>query len=272
MTERDGNYGDAIQLIAQRVEFLDRLGDAALDKPELVAELDYSRSTVDRAIRELELAGFIEPGEAGYRTTLSGRLVADRHRGYVYHCIDLIDAQDVLNQLSVEAPIEAAFFRGATISRGTETTPYSPLETVSEQLSTATRIRALVPVLADPGLLELVRDRVVDDGVDVALVAESTLCRELSRSNRALVSEMVESGRVAVRTGDVPEFTLLLLETDERASTLLVVHTDAGMIHSVVRNDAPAARRWAESLFERAHADARAVAADLTGEPAADEE
>jgi DNA-binding transcriptional MocR family regulator len=50
-----GHYGgNLIDLASQRLDFLERLGEVALEKREMVDELDHSRSTVNRAVAELE--------------------------------------------------------------------------------------------------------------------------------------------------------------------------------------------------------------------------
>jgi Mn-dependent DtxR family transcriptional regulator len=55
-----------------------RLAETPAEKGVLAGELDRSRSTVDRAVRDPEAAGLVERTDGGYATTLAGRLAAER--------------------------------------------------------------------------------------------------------------------------------------------------------------------------------------------------
>jgi len=68
----------------------------ALRKHELVDELDHSRSTVNRAIDELEAAGLVAGETDGYRTTLTGRLLAQSYRRFLTVAADVDAASETL--------------------------------------------------------------------------------------------------------------------------------------------------------------------------------
>jgi predicted transcriptional regulator len=78
----DGNSADVRQLLSQRADALSRLLDADRTKNELTEELDVSRSTVDRAVRELESNGLVRREGGTVTATLSGRLAYDSYRRF----------------------------------------------------------------------------------------------------------------------------------------------------------------------------------------------
>ena len=71
-----------IGVLSHRIEFIDCLLDGPKTKPEFVEELDISRSTANRAVRELESVGFLEYQDTGYRLILCGRLAAQEYQAF----------------------------------------------------------------------------------------------------------------------------------------------------------------------------------------------
>jgi len=71
-----------IGVLSHRTEFIECLLDEPKNKQEFVEELDVSRSTANRAIRELEAVGFIEYQDIGYRLTLCGGLAVQEYQAF----------------------------------------------------------------------------------------------------------------------------------------------------------------------------------------------
>jgi predicted transcriptional regulator len=88
-TEDNWNWGSPVQpvpeLVAapcQRIDIVTRLSEKPLDKRGLVAELDVSRSTVDRAVRKSEILELVEYIDGRYRPTQRGRSLAHEYRSF----------------------------------------------------------------------------------------------------------------------------------------------------------------------------------------------
>jgi len=89
----------------------------ALRKHELVDELDHSRSTVNRAIDELEAAGLVAGETDGYRTTLTGRLLAQSYRRFLTVAADVDAASETLAPLGPDIALSPAALRDADTYR-----------------------------------------------------------------------------------------------------------------------------------------------------------
>ena len=96
---------ELVDVVERRLDFLERLAAEPLRKHELVDALGHSRSTVNRAIDELEATGLVAGETDGYRTTLSGRLLAEGYRELLTVADDLAAAGDVLDPLDAEVDI-----------------------------------------------------------------------------------------------------------------------------------------------------------------------
>jgi predicted transcriptional regulator len=64
-----------LEALVGRIEYIACVLDEPLDKPALVSTLDASRSTVDRAVDELETVNIIKQTKEGYILTAMGQLV-----------------------------------------------------------------------------------------------------------------------------------------------------------------------------------------------------
>ncbi|OYR82810.1 hypothetical protein DJ72_08580, partial [Halorubrum distributum] len=83
---------ELVGVVERRLDFLERLTAGPLRKHELVDAPGHSRSTVNRAIDELEAAGLVAGETDGYRTTRSGRLLAGEYREFLTVADDLAAA------------------------------------------------------------------------------------------------------------------------------------------------------------------------------------
>jgi len=73
---RDGD--DLPSLVGRREPTLRLLSDGPTTNRDVIDALEVSRSTVTRALRELEEAGFVGRRDGGYATTLAGRFALER--------------------------------------------------------------------------------------------------------------------------------------------------------------------------------------------------
>ena len=67
----------SLEVLLQRVEVLERLVEGPSYRRDLSDELGVSRSTIDRAVRELEELQFVENCRDGVRATAAGRNAID---------------------------------------------------------------------------------------------------------------------------------------------------------------------------------------------------
>ncbi|SEO24833.1 Predicted transcriptional regulator, contains HTH domain [Halogranum amylolyticum] len=253
--QEDGREAEAVRLVTKRLDFLERLAAAPLSKRRLVDELPYSRSTVDRAVRDLQIAGLIDQTEDGYVTTLSGRMSAEQYRQFIRTTHDTVAVQDLLEELPLDTPIDGRAFRGATVHRADDVAPYEVIERLVESLEGADRLRALSDGLPHPQYLDAVVERVKTENLTVAGILSQSLWRAFVDHHTDDVETMLEVG-IDLRVGDVPPFSLHLVEYDRKTTVQLLVYGDTGAIRGIVTNETADAVEWATDLFERASEDA----------------
>lgn len=245
-------------LLAQRADLLRAVRDEARPKPELAAALSVSRSTVDRAARDLEAHGLVERS-GGVTLTLKGRLALDSYETFAARLRDLNAAETALETLPDDARVDRALFRDATVVEATPVAPQRATEAYRSLVADATRVRGYASALLD-GNVQTFRDRIVGDGLDADLVLDPDVLDALVGTHGDAVGDALDTGRLTLReASDGLDYSLMLVEEQEQTHACALVYDDSGHV-GLVRNDDPVAVEWAESVYE----ELRAVADPLS--------
>lgn len=225
---------------------------AALTEPrhkrDLVEELDLSRSTLDRAVRELETLGLIERDHR-YVLTVTGRLVLERFDELLAEFDDIAAARQLLGALSRDAPMSVSMLRGAEVRRADQPTQPQVLDPVKELFDRAERIMGFSVAETNPEFSEGPQGELDTDGVDLAVVYDRTLVEHLRADGR--LEPVMERERFDAHVHpDVP-YGLGVVTTADGETVFLVVYDDDWTLRGLLVNDAPEACRWATDVFER---------------------
>ncbi|ELZ36674.1 transcriptional regulator [Halorubrum tebenquichense DSM 14210] len=262
---------ELVGVVERRLDFLERLAAEPLRKHELVDALGHSRSTVNRAVDELEAAGLVAGETDGYRTTLPGRLLADEYRGVLTVADDLAAAGDVLDPLGAGADVSPAILRDAETYRAAAPDPYRPLEVLDDALADADGVAAALPAFPYPRIAERLRRTAVGGGVVDLALAERAYRHAADRFPDDL-------GAVARREGcriaSVDAVDVGVVAADGVA--LLLVFDGDGTLHGAASSTDPEALAWAETrvrdLIGRGRDGGEALAAmDRGAAPATDD-
>ncbi|QWC19805.1 tetratricopeptide repeat protein [Halorubrum sp. 2020YC2] len=232
---------ELVGVVERRLDFLERLAAEPLRKHELVDALGHSRSTVNRAIDELEAAGLVAGETDGYRTTLSGRLLANAYREFLTVADDLSAAGDVLDPLGADADVSAAILRGAETYRAAAPDPYRPLEVLDDALADADAVAAALPAFPYPRVAERLRRAAAGGGTVELALAERAYGHAADRFADDL-------GAVARREGcriaTVDDVDVGAVAADGVA---LLLTFDDGALHGAAVSTDPEAVAWAEA-------------------------
>jgi DNA-binding transcriptional ArsR family regulator len=216
-------------------------------KRDLGEELDMPRSTLDRAIRELEGAGLVEAAGGGYRATAFGRVAHRVHGTYRSRLDDACAAAGVLSSLPPGTPLNDEFLAGASVSESSPFAPDSVVEALFESVAAADHVRGVAPT-ALTGHTSEFRESALAGGGRLTLVCAPELVETLERADAEEWHETLAHDRVETFEAEVPfGFGLWIVDDDEAG---VVVYTETG-IKAILRNDSEAAVAWAEAQYDR---------------------
>ncbi|MEZ3164733.1 tetratricopeptide repeat protein [Halorubrum sp. RMP-47] len=251
---------ELVGVVERRLDFLERLAAEPLRKHELVDALGHSRSTVNRAIDELEATGLVAGETDGYRTTLSGRLLANSYREFLTVADDLAAAGDVLDPLGADVDVSPAILRGAETYRAAAPDPYRPLEVLDDALADAEAVSAALPGFPYPRVADRLRRAAAGGGtVDLALAERAYRhATERFADDLAVVARRDDCRVAAVDAVDAG-----VVAADDTA--LLLTFDDDGTLHGAAASTDPDAVAWAEAavgeLVDRGREAGEALAA-----------
>ena len=270
MTDR-GDESRKLDVLTSRVGILERLSEAPAYKRDLVDELDHSRSTINRAIGELEEVDLVERRDEGIAATAAGRLALKRLGAFRSELDDIVDAEAVIAPLPFDSAVDTDVVTGSEALLATDPAPYRPLERFHDALADAERYRSLLPALDDPRHVRLLYEHVVTAGRPAELVVDPDLFDALRSEFPQRMAAMAETDGFRVLVGDVPRFALGLVDVGPAsgATVFVVVFNESGAVHGVLANRTASAIEWAEERYEAVRADAEertdALLADADG-------
>ena len=200
--------GEDIVVLMKRFDFLECLADGPLHKPDLEERLDHSRSTVDRAIRSLEDAGYVRRETPGYVLTQTGRLAGGRYREFLSDQQAIRRAGSVLDALPSDVEVPPSLLRDATVEQ--VDSRYLLVETVADVLERADRYRVCLPHRIDSRHLRICHARVRREELELDLIARPPVLSALREEFPGVATDLSNTPAVTVRSGETPPFGLLV--------------------------------------------------------------
>lgn len=243
------------RLLSRRRTLLERVQHGPVPKPSLVEDVSSSRSTVDRAVRELESARLVRRTPDGVVLTLAGRVALERYRRYQSSLGDLARATDVLSELPADAAFDPSLVDGATVVNPERHEPRLPTRTMVRDLRDARRIRAIV-VGYVPDVIAALLERVVGSDVEGEVVVTPEGLKVVVRHHASVLDDALRNG-LRLFSADVPDAPYSLLLSDRADGTAVSVSVSRdGAITGLIRNEDDAATDWAARRFDRVRRDA----------------
>jgi len=117
---------EVIQLVKNRYSVLKAIQEGILEKRALTDVLNISRSTVNRAIQDLDDAGMLSVEGTDYQMTAFGALVQDEYRHFRDTTNSISEAKPVLKSIPAVASPPTYLLQDATVIERTEFSPELP--------------------------------------------------------------------------------------------------------------------------------------------------
>lgn len=196
---QDTETDEFIEKIGKRATILDSLLAETKDKRDLTDDLDISRSTINRGIRELEAVGAIEYVDGEFVPTVCGQEAATKYRCFRDQMETIQHLEPFLRWIPPdEFDVDLEHLSEATLHLPDSSDPYAMINHHVDTLSETETIRAVLPFV---GLhaTEAVHERIVDHGSRSEIIVQpETAETMLSGDYERLTREMSTTGRLDV--------------------------------------------------------------------------
>ncbi|MDY6764309.1 MAG: ArsR family transcriptional regulator [Halobacteria archaeon] len=243
---------EIISILRQREEFIRSLLDGPKEKPELVDELDVSRSTVDRGIRELRNLGLVEPSSEGLRPTLSGKLMYEAHTNLKEKIEAVLEAQELLMVLDFDAKMDFEILIDADISISEGPSPNEGIQELYELQKGADRRKGLArSITFERRFVNTFYDGIFKDNMEFEFVFQTNVIEHLISKYKKKFSDIIYSDRVDAYEidGKLP-YGLAIVEIGNEKTVFVLVYDEGGKLRGVIKNGTPEAVRWGEEAYE----------------------
>lgn len=248
---------DALEILSRRHELLERLAEGARHKRDLVDDLEVSRSTVHRGIRQLESIDFVERRDGTYRLTVPGRLALVEHRRRVTALESIAAVSDLLGAIPRDAPMSVRFLEEATTLEPEPHAPNAPYEVIVDRLAVAERLRAITAAERDPQFRRRLHERTVEGDLDAEVIFTNELAAFFLDAHGRQLREVMADGAVDCFAVESTPYGLWIVETATRSEAFVVVHGEAADIRGVIRNGTDRAIDWADGVYRNVRERAR---------------
>ena len=239
-----------LETVAKRCPVLEALEDGPHHKRDLVEALECSRSTVDRAVRELESLELLERTNGTYRLTLAGKLALEEYRRSADVLGSVTEASDVLRSIPRDAPMCPCVFENAEIDYPEPHAPNEPLRRVAKQVtSEVDRFRGLSISERIPHFRHRLYEQTIEGDLDTEIVITEEVATFLLGNYPQQVQDVVTDGNIDFYTIESVPYGLILIETPTHSEMFLLIEGGHGV--AVVRNRSKDAFEWADGIYRR---------------------
>ncbi|MFC5366772.1 helix-turn-helix transcriptional regulator [Salinirubrum litoreum] len=240
---------EVMAVVARRGDVLRALADDGGRKCELDDELDVSRSTIDRAIRELEGLGLVERAEDGYFRTLSGTLALEEYDRFKSRMDGVLEARDVLSPLPSDADVDAAVVDGAEVVLADRHSPLRPARHQVEIVERASHVRAAASAVL-PQHVDAYYQGIVERGMHAEIILSTPVMERVVADHDTKFHDSLTTGRVDLRQLDRDlSYSLMVASTPDGPVMGMLVYVQGG-IRGFVGNDSQEAVSWARARLD----------------------
>lgn len=240
---------DVFELVHERSEFMSVLYSDSYEKRTLVEELEVSRSTVDRTLRDLETAQMVADKNGQYHTTFYGKIIYSIYQVFLDILDDIQQAQPLLALLSPDVPIDVSMFINSDVYLAEEPTLHVPSSRIFDLVQAASEIKAVAYANTSSKASEVLREE-IRKGTTMEVVLREELFRAVQESDGEAFAELSQSDRYTAYIGEDIPFGMFLFRIEEEWIASLLIYGPKRNLQGVIFNDSPSAVDWAFQFFQ----------------------
>ncbi|RKD89093.1 helix-turn-helix transcriptional regulator [Halopiger aswanensis] len=258
-----GDVSDVIDTIRKRSDVLAELAEEPLQPRELVDRLAVSRSTVTRALGDLEDADLVAKRDGRYVATRFGEIAIERFERYSTEIETLVSIKPLTQAFPTADPPPIELLEGADIVLQRHDGAFRPLEIVEETFRTASGAAiAYFPTVVNPNLPRVWERTAGESDTDLTIILEGETYDCLRTRYEDELTAIASQSDAALYVGDGPSFGLVCIDAGDQFTVLVVIYA-AGGVEGVIVNRSAELHEWVRGLFDRIRTDADPVDASL---------
>lgn len=249
-------------VVDSRREVLEYLAADPHSQAEIADALDVSRSTVTRAIQDLQTYDLVARVEGEYRTTRLGDSLLETHQRYLEMVSKIMAADTLFEHLPRDAPFESWLLTEGTFEPVEPGASFQVRERVNEQFKEATRIVGMGRTRSERESASVYYEKVVEEARPIENVLSVDLYRHIQTLEWSPEFFAAENFDVYIHES-VP-YGLFVVEKPETETMIMVIYDEEDAMKGVILSDSPSAIGWARDVYRR-YRDEAVPLSDLDG-------
>ena len=233
------DWDQLTKIAAKRYECLQVLSNSSRRKRDIVDKLDCSRSTVDRAIRDLREVSLITRDDGMWQLTFYGQCVYMARSRYFEHLQTLHDAAPLLENLSPPTFLERTFLDAADVYVSESSAPDAVINVFLDHINRSTTVRVVTPVVLLGFVDEFIHS--VSDSKDykLELITSENVLDRVSTYRPDLLSDFADDPNLSCYCTNIPfdvafwigdhEHVGIIVFTEQGVSGIIVIDTDEAL-------------------------------------------
>ncbi|MFB9806949.1 helix-turn-helix transcriptional regulator [Haladaptatus pallidirubidus] len=247
-----------------RIRVLEALTEGPCDRKKLRVTTSASSPTMGRVLADFEDRRWIVRDGPDYQLTQLGAFVADRFLDFREAMETEYKLRDVWQWLPREMEgFSVDLFADAVVSYPGSRYPYEPVERLTQLIKGTTRLRGFDNIVYKSINNEAVCQAVLD-GMELEYIYSPDALQGTIAWNPERIMEAASCEHCTVLIHDsLPDGDRCGLGIVDDRAGICCHDAETGALRAIIDTDAPKAREWAISAFERVRRDAKPVDSDL---------
>lgn len=235
-----------LHVMARRWKVVNEIDSGTLDKRNLASSLDVSRTTINRAIRDLEEVGVLQVRGSSFDLSRYGQFVFRGFEEFRSLLDDLDDGMTVVRSLPQDSDIPIDLIRGATFHAPVDHAPQEGFRPLLESINRASRVQALVPVLT-PTHVSVFKNVLSEPVQSTHLYLDDSLQEIITGRHSELYQSADASDSFVLRfLNATPPHGAYFLD---QSQVWVTVYHEGGALAGMLTNESDRALDWASHVF-----------------------
>lgn len=243
-----GREDERLAVIARREDVLGLVVEEPRRQAAIADILDVSRSTVTRAITELQELGLVERTGGSYTVTSLGRVVLEGHRRYTSLIRNLFDCEGLLEYIPPEAPFDPFLLSDGACYLVEQGASFQIRERVNQEFRNADRIVGLGRTRSAKASMDIFYEKVIEEGIPAENVLSADLYSHIVDLDRG--EELLSAANMEYAVHDDIPYGLFILGRGDGRTLVVVVYDESDSMKGVVTSQSPFATAWAETVYQ----------------------
>jgi len=250
MLEECRSLDKILRLVIQRIDILEAVHETQRKRTKLQRDLDQSRSTVYRALSQLEEANLVTERDGVYELTTFGSLLFGEYREFRQKVSSLWEARELFETArDVEQIFDPAVIYDADIHLVDECAPTYLYNRIADEIADANKVRGVARTVSEPIVNSYVTNCCHGDLTGDLVYTEPAFeflqtefedeFRQLAQSDQFTCHSVSEN----------VSFELLMFE-EPLTKITIAIYDQTGVVRGTIATSHQRVLDWAETTYE----------------------